>query len=85
MVRLRDGTYVLKIPSRLYECGRAHGWLRETLEGALFLPTYGLLAPDTPETLWILKYYEDNLYISEYQALRPNVLQQGVGFFSGAF
>jgi hypothetical protein len=64
-VRLRDGTYVPKIPSRLYERGRAHGWLRETLEGALFLPTYRLLAPDAPETRWILKDYEDNLYISE--------------------
>ena len=65
VVRLRDGTYVPKIPSRLYERGRAHGWLRETLEGALFLPAYGLLTPDAPETLWILKDYEDNLYISE--------------------
>jgi hypothetical protein len=65
VVRLRDATYVPKIPSRLYERGRAHGWLRETLEGAFFLPAYGLLAPDTPETQWILKDYEDNLYISE--------------------
>jgi hypothetical protein len=65
VVRLRDGTYVPKIPSRLYERGRAHGWLRETLEGSLFLPAYGLLAPGTPETRWILKDYEDNLYISD--------------------
>jgi hypothetical protein len=65
VVRLRDGTYVPKIPSRLYERGRAHGWLRETLEGALFLPAYGLLPPDAPETRWILKDYEDNLYISD--------------------
>ena len=65
VVRLRDAIYVPKIPSRLYERGRAHGWLRETLEGAMFLPAYGLLAPDTPETEWILKDYEDNLYISE--------------------
>ena len=65
VVRLRDATYVPKIPSRLYERGRAHGWLRETLEGAMFLPAYGLLDPDAPETEWILKDYEDNLYISE--------------------
>ncbi len=65
VVRLRDGTYVPKIPSRLYERGRAHGWLRETLEGSLFLPAYGLLAPEAPETKWILKDYEDNLYISD--------------------
>ncbi len=65
VVRLRDGTYVPKIPSRLYERGRAHGWLRETLEGSLFLPAYGLLAPNSPETRWILEDYEDNLYISD--------------------
>ncbi len=65
VVRLRDGTYVPKIPSRLYERGRAHGWLRETLEGAMFLPAYGLLPPDAPETRWILEDYEDNLYISD--------------------
>ena len=65
VVRLRNGTYVPKIPSRLYERGRAHGWLRETLEGALFLPAYQLLEPDAPETRWILEDYEDNLYISE--------------------
>jgi hypothetical protein len=65
VVRLRDGTYVPKIPSRLYERGRAHGWLRETLEGSLFLPAYGLLGPEAPETRWILKDYEDNLYISD--------------------
>ena len=65
VVRLRDGTYVPKIPSRLYERGRAHGWLRETLEGSIFLPAYGLLGPDAPETRWILKDYEDNLYISD--------------------
>jgi hypothetical protein len=65
VVRLRDGTYVPKIPSRLYERGRAHGWLRETLEGSLFLPAYNLLAPTAPETRWILQDYEDNLYISD--------------------
>ncbi len=65
VVRLRDATYVPKIPSRLYERGRAHGWLRETLEGSLFLPAYGLLGPDAPETEWIMKDFEDNLYISE--------------------
>ena len=45
VVRLRDGTYVPKIPSHLHERGRAHGWIRETLEGAIFLPTYELLPP----------------------------------------
>jgi hypothetical protein len=65
VVRLRDGTYVPKIPSRLYERGRSHGWIRETLEGPLFLAAYGLLSPDAAETRWVLKDYEDNLYISD--------------------
>ncbi len=65
VVRLRDATYVPKYPSRLYERGRSHGWLRETLEGAMFLPAYGLIGPDQAETKWILQDYEDNLYISD--------------------
>lgn len=65
VVPLRDGTYVPKFPSRLYERGRSLGWIRETLEGSLCLPVLGLLAPDSPEVDWILKDYEDNLYISD--------------------
>lgn len=65
VVRLRDGTYVPKYPSNLYDRGRAHGWIRETLEGAIYLPALGLLTPDAPETRWIMKDYEDNLYISD--------------------
>lgn len=64
VVRLRDATFVPKIPSRLYERGRSHGWLRETLEGSIFLPAYDLIPPHAPENLWILKDFEDNLYIS---------------------
>ncbi len=65
MVRLRDATYVPKYPSRLYERGRCHGWLRETLEGAIHLLIVGLLEPDSPEAKWILEDFEDNLYISD--------------------
>ncbi len=65
VVSLRDHTWVPKIPSELYQRGRSHGWLREVLEGSLFLPAYGLLEPDDPRTRWILKDYEDNLYISD--------------------
>jgi len=65
VVRLRDGTYVPKIPSQPYQRGRTHGWLRETLEGSLFLPAYQVLDPQAIETKWILEDYEDNLYISE--------------------
>jgi hypothetical protein len=65
VVRLRDGTYVPKYPSNLYDRGRAYGWIRETLEGAMLLPAFDLLPADSPETRWILKDYEDNLYISD--------------------
>ncbi len=65
VVKLRDNTYIPKIPSRLYERGRSHGWIRETLEGSIFLPHYKLIDPSGPEARWILKDFEDNLYISE--------------------
>ena len=73
VVRLRDGTYVPKFPSRLYQRGRALGWIRETLEGSLCLLVLGLVPPEAPEAAWILKDYEDNLYISDrYGYAIPN-------------
>jgi hypothetical protein len=65
VVRLRDGTYVPKYPSRLYERGRSYGWIRETLEGSIFLIVHGLIKPGSIEARWIMKDYEDNLYISD--------------------
>ncbi len=65
VVRLRDGTYVPKYPSRLYERGRSLGWIRETLEGAIFLIVQGIIPPESIEARWIMKDYEDNLYISD--------------------
>jgi hypothetical protein len=65
VVRVRDGTYVPKYPSRLYERGRCHGWLRETLEGSIHLLITGLLSLDSPQANWILSDFEDNLYISD--------------------
>ncbi len=65
VVKVRDGTYVPKYPSRLYERGRCYGWLRETLEGSIHLLITGLIKPDAPEAKWILKDFEDNLYISD--------------------
>lgn len=65
VVRLRDGTYVPKYPSRLYERGRSQGWIRETLEGAIFLIAQDLIPPESVEAKWIMKDYEDNLYISD--------------------
>ncbi|MEK7405608.1 MAG: hypothetical protein AAB225_10920 [Acidobacteriota bacterium] len=65
VVRLRDGAYVPKFPSNVYTRGRAYGWLRETLEGAIMLPITRLLDPASREAEWIMKDFEDNLYISD--------------------
>ncbi len=65
VVRLRDGTYVPHFPSNVYTRGRSYGWLRETLEGAIMLLVTRLLDPTSREAEWILKDYEDNLYISD--------------------
>jgi hypothetical protein len=63
-VRLRDGTAVLKFPSQVHRRGRSFGWICETLEGAIHLLITGALDPKSPEAAWILKDYEDNLYLS---------------------
>jgi hypothetical protein len=62
VVRLRDGSYVPHFPSRLYLRGRDIGWIREVLEGAICLTTT-VLDPNSQESTWILKDYEDNLYL----------------------
>ncbi|MBM3235868.1 hypothetical protein FJZ31_06170 [Candidatus Poribacteria bacterium] len=65
VVKLRDGTYAPHFPPRLYQRGRGFGWLRETLEGAIHLIRSEMLEPWSEESTWILKDYEDNLYISD--------------------
>ncbi len=62
LVRLRDGTYVPHIPSRLYWRGRDIGWIREVLEGSINLITT-VLDPEDQGSTWILKDYEDNRYV----------------------
>jgi len=63
VVRLRDGTYIPHYPSRLYLRGRDYGWIREVLEGAIYLITTHFLEPTSQEATWILQDYEDNRYI----------------------
>ncbi|MCX8170375.1 MAG: hypothetical protein N3E47_00165 [Candidatus Bathyarchaeota archaeon] len=65
VVKLRDGTWVPHIPSRVDRRGRDIGWIRETLEGAMHLILCGLIDPHSKTAEWIMKDYEDNLYISE--------------------
>jgi hypothetical protein len=64
VVRLRDGTAVPHFPSYVHRRGRSFGWICETLEGALHLLITGALDSHSPEAEWILKDYEDNLYLS---------------------
>lgn len=64
LVRLCDGRWVPKYSSRLYCRGRDSGWIRETLEGAVYLLISGLYAPDSPQASWILDDYQDNLYMN---------------------
>jgi hypothetical protein len=64
VVRLRDGTAVPHIPSQVHRRGRSFGWICETLEGALHLIIARVIDPHSPEAAWIVKDYEDNLYLS---------------------
>ena len=64
LVRLRNGRWVPHYPSRLYCRGRDIGWIRETLEGAIYLLISGLYATDSPQAQWILDDYQDNRYES---------------------
>jgi hypothetical protein len=62
VVRLRDGAYVPRHPSRLYWRGRDFGWIREVLEGSINLVTT-VLNPNSREVTWVLEDYEDNRYL----------------------
>jgi hypothetical protein len=64
VVRLRDGTAVPKVPSHIHRRGRSFGWICETLEGAIHLLITGAIDPKSELGTWILKDYEDNLYLS---------------------
>ncbi|MHB1001199.1 MAG: hypothetical protein ACYC27_18300 [Armatimonadota bacterium] len=63
IVRLRDGRWVPHFPSRLYRRGRDVGWIREVLEGAVYMLISGLMDPDSNEASWILDDYLDNRYL----------------------
>ena len=65
VVRLRDGTAVPQIPSYVQRRGRSFGWICETLEGAMHLIITKAIDPKSERAQWILKDYEDNLFISE--------------------
>jgi hypothetical protein len=65
VVRLRDGSWIPHIPPEVHRRGRSFGWITETLEGPIHLIRTGLIEPNDRLATWIIKDYEDNLYISE--------------------
>ena len=65
VVRLRDGTAVPQIPSYVQRRGRSFGWICETLEGAMHLMITRAIDPKSIRAQWILKDYEDNLFLSD--------------------
>jgi hypothetical protein len=64
VVRLRDGTAVPQIPSYVERRGRSFGWICQTLEGAIHLLITKAIDPKSIQAQWILKDYEDNLFLS---------------------
>jgi len=64
LVRLRNGRWVPTYPSRLYLRGRDIGWIRETLEGSVYLLIAGLFDASSKQADWILDDYQDNRYMS---------------------
>jgi len=65
VVKLRDGSWIPHIPPEVHRRGRTFGWITETLEGPIHLIRTGLLEPWDRRATWIIKDFEDNLYISE--------------------
>jgi len=65
VVKLRDGSWIPHVPPDVHRRGRSFGWITETLEGAIHMIRCGLLEPRDPISTWIIKDFEDNLYISE--------------------
>jgi hypothetical protein len=62
LVRLRNGRWVPHYPSRLYQRRRDVGWIREVLEGSVYLLISGLYDADSVQAQWILDDFQDNRY-----------------------
>lgn len=65
VVPSRDGTFVPAIPPRTSLHGRDQGWIRNILYGPLTLVDCGVFDANEPVATWILKDYEDNLFMSD--------------------
>jgi len=65
IVRLRNGKWIPHYPSRLYLRGRDVGWIREVLEGSIYLLISGLYDPNSKQGQWIVDDFQDNRYVSD--------------------
>ena len=65
VVRLRDGSWIPHVPPDAHRRGRTFGWITETLEGPIHMIRTGIIEPSDRLSTWIIKDFEDNLYISE--------------------
>jgi len=82
VVRLRDGSWIPHIPPDVHRRGRTFGWITETLEGPIHLIRTGLIEPQDKMATWIIKDFEDNLYISEQYGYNIKGLQFERHWFS---
>jgi hypothetical protein len=85
LVPLRDGRWVPHVPGRLYCRGRDVGWIRELLEGAIYMPISGIINSASREAAWILEDCQDNLYHSPpygYVMRDPDTTLRNRGGFS---
>ncbi len=64
LIRLRDGRWIPHTPSRLYSRGRDVGWIREVLEGSVYLLLSGLYGANSKEAQWILEDFQDTRYMN---------------------
>ncbi|MGB9625795.1 MAG: hypothetical protein ACPMAQ_13140, partial [Phycisphaerae bacterium] len=65
VVRLRDGTYIPYVPSRVYHWRHlTEGWIREALYSSLDLATAEVVPAGDPLITWMLDELEDNIFFS---------------------
>ena len=70
LVRLKDGRWVGNYASRLYLRGRDVGWIREILEGSVYLLISGLYDANSPQGKAILDDFQDNRYMNPVYGYR---------------
>ena len=71
LVRLRNGRWIPHYPSRLYRRGRDYGWIREVLEGSVYLLISGLYSHNSKQARWILDDFQDTRYMNPPYGFPP--------------